>query len=196
MNLALFDFDGTITFSDTFMPFIYLATSRSRIVAGSILLSPLIGAYKLGLLATSRMRAAIARVTFSGRSEAEIAQLGQSYGQSLRRVVRPEALAKIRWHQSQGDDVVVVSASLDVYLRAWCSEHGVALICTELEALSGVLTGRYAAGDCSGPEKARRAQAKYDLSRYSTVFAYGDTREDSELLALASRRFFRWQELT
>jgi hypothetical protein len=35
----------------------------------------------------------------------------------------------------------------------------------------------------------------YDLARYSTIFAYGDTREDAELLELATRRYYRWREL-
>jgi len=58
MNLALFDFDGTITFEDTFVPFLHFATSRSRIALGTVALSPMILAYKAGLLTGTRMRAA------------------------------------------------------------------------------------------------------------------------------------------
>ena len=92
--------------------------------------------------------------------------------------------------------VVVVSASLDVYLRPWCAGLGLQLICTELEARSGTLTGRYTGGDCTGSEKARRVLARYDLRQYSTIYAYGDTTEDHELLGLASKRYFRWREMT
>jgi hypothetical protein len=60
MNLALFDFDGTITHRDTFAPFIYFAVSRLRIALGAALLSPMIAAYKVGLLPTRRLRAAMA----------------------------------------------------------------------------------------------------------------------------------------
>lgn len=42
MNIALFDFDGTITFADSFTTFLYFASGRSRILLGSALLSPLI----------------------------------------------------------------------------------------------------------------------------------------------------------
>src|SRR6185369_8192609 len=196
MNLALFDFDGTITFGDTFTPFIYFAVGRARLAAGATLLSPMIAGYKLGLVQSSRMRAAIVRVALSGRAETEVAELGRRYAGSLGRVVRPESLARIRWHQENGDEIVVVSASLAAYLRVWCGEMGVALICAELEAAEGRLTGRYAGGDCTGAEKARRVQASYDLSRYSTVYAYGDTEEDAELLELAHRRFFGGKEIT
>jgi phosphatidylglycerophosphatase C len=195
-NLALFDFDGTITTSDTFAPFLFYAAEPARIVIGRIVLSPLIVGYKLRLVSTSRVRRSAARFVFRGRREAEVRQAGLEYSRSrLANVVRPHALERIRWHQAQGDEVVVVSASLDVYLADWCRQLGIELICTELEAQEGVLTGRYRNGDCCGPEKAKRVQERYDLRRFSLVYAYGDTREDDALLGLASKRFYRWREL-
>ncbi len=58
-----------------------------------------------------------------------------------------------------------------------------------------MLTGRYADGDCTGDEKARRVLIHHDLSRYADVYAYGDTEGEQPLLALASRRFYCWSEL-
>lgn len=45
-----------------------------------------------------------------------------------------------------------------------------------------------------GEEKARRVRARFDLVSYPLVYAYGDTKEDLELLALAHRRVYRWRE--
>jgi HAD superfamily phosphoserine phosphatase-like hydrolase len=120
--------------------------------------------------------------------------MGHSYArEKLSAITSPRALEKIGWHKAQGDAVVVVSASLDVYLSDWCKEVGVELICTELEARGGTLTGRYRHGDCTGKEKARRVRERYDLRAYEVVYAYGDTKEDEAMLALAHKRFFRWQ---
>jgi HAD superfamily hydrolase (TIGR01490 family) len=196
MNLALFDFDGTITSKDTFTPFIYFAVSRRRIALGTLALSPMILGYKLGLCSTPKMRAGIIRVGFTGQPEAQVNKLGCVYSKhTLPTVMRPEALERIRWHKQQGDKVVVVSASLGAYLRDWCAELELDLICSELEARNGILTGRYAGGDCTGSEKSRRVLARYDLSQFPVVYAYGDTAEDRSLLALANKRYFRWQEL-
>jgi phosphatidylglycerophosphatase C len=41
MNLALFDFDGTITTADTFTPFLRFAVRRERILVGCVIFSPL-----------------------------------------------------------------------------------------------------------------------------------------------------------
>jgi phosphatidylglycerophosphatase C len=195
-NLALFDFDGTITHADTFTPFIYYAVKPWRMAIGKLLLGPLIAAYKLGILPASAMRALSVRVGFCGRGEAEIREAGRRYANSeLPSVVRKQALERIAWHQAEGDVVVVVSASLDVYLRDWCDGLGLKLICTQLEARSGVLSGRYLGGDCTGHEKARRVRDQFDLGRFPIIYAYGDTTEDSEMLALAHRKYFRWKEL-
>jgi HAD superfamily hydrolase (TIGR01490 family) len=195
MDLALFDFDGTITTADTFLPFIRFAVPRPRALLGTLLLSPMIAGYELGWLETSTMRAAVALVAFRGRPERELSELGRRYSQSLRQRMRREALDKIAWHQARGDRVVIVSASLEPYLRGVSQELGVELICTQLEVRAGTVTGRYAGGDCSGEEKARRVRARYELQRYPVVHAYGDTSEDHALLQLASRRHFRWREL-
>jgi phosphatidylglycerophosphatase C len=195
-NLALFDFDGTITTSDTFAPFLFYAAEPARIIIGRLVLSPLIVGYKLGLVSASRMRRSAARFVFRGRREGDVREAGLEYSRSrIASMVRPHALERIRWHQAQGDEVVVVSASLDVYLADWCRQLGVELICTELEAEEGVLTGRYRTGDCCGPAKAKRVRERYDLRSFNLVYAYGDTREDDALLRLASKRFYRWREL-
>jgi HAD superfamily hydrolase (TIGR01490 family) len=197
MNLALFDFDGTITFTDTFTPFLRVAIDPRRIAVGSVVLAPLIVGYKLGLISATAARTRVSRFGFRGRREADVREIGATYARDvLPRVIRPNALERIAWHKAQDDVVVVVSASLDVYLEAWCRQQSLDLICTQLEARNGTLTGRYRDGDCIGKEKARRVQARYNLADYTVVYAYGDTPEDQEMLSIADRRYFRWREIT
>jgi phosphatidylglycerophosphatase C len=197
MNIAFFDFDGTVTTSDSFLPFIRGSVPQYRILAGTLYLSPLITGYRLGWVPARRMRESIAWFAFRGAARAKILEQGRRYAeQLLPGRVRPQAQERIEWHQAQGDTVVVVSASLDAYLVPWCRAQGVELICSELEVRGDTCTGRYIGGDCSGPEKARRILARYDLRQYRQVFAYGDTDEDREMLGLASHRYLRWRELS
>jgi HAD superfamily phosphoserine phosphatase-like hydrolase len=142
------------------------------------------------------IRAAISRVAFWRDDADRLREVGERFATDvLPGAVRVEALERIAWHKARGDRVVVVSAALDVYLEPWGRAHGVDVICTGLEVCDGRCTGRYLRGDCCGAEKARRTRERYALDEFDTVYAYGDTEEDREMLAVAHRRFFQWQEV-
>src|SRR5215203_1934115 len=78
-SLALFDFDGTITWTDTWTPFMRMATRPWRLAAGRVLLSPVVAGYRLGLLSASTGRCIAARVAFTGEDAAAIRGLGADY---------------------------------------------------------------------------------------------------------------------
>src|SRR5512132_2256980 len=50
MNLALFDFDGTITATDSWTPFVRFAVPRWRLAASQALLLPVIAGYRVGAI--------------------------------------------------------------------------------------------------------------------------------------------------
>jgi len=196
MNLALFDFDGTITTRDTFTPFLRFAIRPHRAVLGGLLISPVIIAHRLRMISTTRTRPIVARAGFQGAPVDSVRALGRQYAtEALPTVIEAQAMERLKWHQHRGDTVAVVSAGLDVYLGPWCEAHRVELICTELEERDGRMTGRYRRGDCSGPTKATLIRATFDLDRFETIYAYGDTTEDREMLALANRKYYRWKEI-
>lgn len=195
-NLALFDFDGTLTVADSFTAFIFSAVSPRRLALGQVLLAPLVVAYKLGILSASRMRSSIIWFGFRGRRDVDLRKAGGEFARNtLASILRAEAIDRLQWHQEQGDVVVVVSASLDLYLSEWCQTRGVELICSQLDSREGILTGSYKARDCCGEEKANRILERYDLHQFQDVFAYGDTADDRAMLRLATRRFFRGAEI-
>jgi phosphatidylglycerophosphatase C len=196
MDLALFDFDGTITTTGTYPGFVRFAVLFPRKVAGGIVLSPLIAGYRAGAVSDRTMRRLMSRLGFWGDDVGRLRRLGERYAEEvLPALIRPMALERIAWHRARGDRVVVVSASLDLYLEPWCRSLGVDVICTQLEVRNGRCTGRYLHGDCCGEEKARRVRERYLLSAYGTIYAYGDTDEDRPMLALAQKRFFCWREV-
>jgi phosphatidylglycerophosphatase C len=196
MDLALFDFDGTITTKGTYPGFVSFAVRPRRKVVGGIILSPLIVGYRSRLVSDRTMRIAMSRIGFRGEQPDRLRRLGKQYAKEiLPNLIRPVALERIAWHKARGDRVVVVSASLDVYLEPWCRSFGVDVMCTQLETSEGRVTGRYVRGDCCGEVKARRIRERYALSEYGAIYAYGDTEEDRQMLEMANRIFFRWQEV-
>jgi HAD superfamily hydrolase (TIGR01490 family) len=173
------------------------AVPPRRLFVGSALLAPLVVGYRLRMVSSSRGRRIATRVAFQGASAAAVRTLGAEYAAKvLPRAVRPAALDRIEAHRSRGDDVVIVSAALDVYLGPWCDRHGFNYLCSALEERRGRLTGRYLGPDCVGPEKVRRILERYDLSSYRRVHAYGDSGDDREMLELAQTKTYRWQEIS
>lgn len=154
MNLALFDFDGTITTRDTYTKFVFSSTKFVRLVIGVFLLFPAIILHKARLLSAPKMRPLISRVAFMGVSEKQLDASAERFvSEYLPSVVRSDMLQKIAKHKENGDYVVVVSASVSPYLKVWCRNHEVDLICSELEVRNGRFTGAYLNGDCSNERK-------------------------------------------
>ncbi|GAB2586312.1 HAD family hydrolase [Dyella jejuensis] len=194
MDLALFDFDGTITDRETMPAFMRVAVRPHRFWFGGLLLMPLIAGYKAGFVSGSLIRAVICRFGFWRIPAQELETHGRHFARDvLPATLRPEAMDRIAWHKQRGDTVVVVSGGLDLYLSHWCKQHGVELMCSTLERHEGRFTGRYRGRQCVGDEKARLVRKRFTLSRFARVFAYGDTPEDYALLALAHEPYYRWQ---
>ena len=195
-NLALFDFDGTITSRDVYGVFVALAVPRWRLILALVFTWPLILAYRYGWLKGTTGRAIVAWAGFyRARCAAVEAVAEQVATQNIPALIRPEIWAKLAAHLAQGDQVAVVSGSFDLYLRPWCDAHGLLLFCSSLERSGELFTGRYAGLQCVGAEKARRVRAHFDLDAFEEIFAYGDTPDDRELLVLAHRKFYRGVEI-
>ncbi|MDL5364509.1 HAD family hydrolase [Xanthomonas sp. NCPPB 2654] len=189
-SLALFDFDHTVTIADSYARFLRRVATPQQLARAKWSVGPWLASYRLGLVSAQAIRRRVTRVVFAGRAADEIAAQADAYArQVLPTLLRPEMMQRIAWHRTQGHRIALVSASLDLYLQPWCAEHGLDLICNRLEARDGRLTGRYADGDC-GPHKARLIRARYDVGAYPRVYAYGDSREDRPMLALAHERWY------
>ncbi|AXK71594.1 HAD family hydrolase [Lysobacter sp. TY2-98] len=192
MDLALFDFDGTITTVETYPPFIAAATARWRIALGYPPLAPLILAYRRGLITGNPVRAAIARVAFTGADAASIEAIGETFAKTgLPPLVRPEAMARIHAHRRRGDTVVIVSGNFDVLLEPWARAHDLPVLCSRLERRDGRMTGRYDGAQCVRGEKVRRIREAFDLSQFERIHAYGDTAEDTGMLGIAHHPYYQ-----
>jgi HAD superfamily phosphoserine phosphatase-like hydrolase len=98
---------------------------------------------------------------------------------------------KIAWHKEQGNKVVIVSASMECWLKPWCDKHNLELIATKIEIKEDVLTGKFLTKNCHGIEKVNRINKIYVLSEYDYIYAYGDSSGDRELLSLANEKFYK-----
>ena len=190
MNLALFDFDGTITKKDSLPDFLRFTFPLAVLVRGIGSQVFWLAGYKAGFVSTQHAKEKLLSRFFRNLSEEKFKTFGETYAhEGLPRIIRKSALAKIREHLQNGDRVVVVSASVAQVVGPFAREIGVEFLSTVMEVRDGLLTGKFLGDNCTGAEKVRRIKEAYDLQEYTALYAYGDSAGDREMLSLANFQF-------
>ncbi len=194
MNLALFDFDGTISSRDSFLLFLWHVNKTA--VARTVLVHvPQIIAYKLGVYPPAKMKELFLGQLFAGRQLSDLQKVSEHYCNAvLPGIIREGFWKRLAWHRVNGDEIAVVSASPAFMLAPWCRLQGIELIGTEVETDAfGRLTGRIKGKNCMGREKVRRINLRYDISKFDILYGYGDSGADLDMLELADpeNRFYK-----
>jgi HAD superfamily hydrolase (TIGR01490 family) len=191
MQLALFDFDGTITTDDSLIKFIRFVVGDAKTMWGMILLFPMLITYKLKLIPNYKAKQYMLSYFFKGMSKEKFMKVANEYSlKHIDTILRPKAMEKIAWHKEQGHKIVIVSASIECWLKPWCDKNNLDLIATKLQIKNSIVTDRFLTKNCYGIEKVNRVQEQYNLDDYDHIYAYGDSRGDKELLELANERFY------
>lgn len=196
MNLALFDFDGTITKKDSFIGFLIYAVGFNKFICGMIKLSPFLLAYKFKIIPNWKAKEYVLMHFFQNWDKSHFNEIASNYSyEKLPLIVQKKALECLNNHQNERSKVVIVSASLENYLSGWCKKCNVELIGTRLELLNNKITGKILGKNCYGLEKVRRITEKYNLDKYETIYAYGDSIGDEEMLEIANEKYINWKKL-
>jgi phosphatidylglycerophosphatase C len=192
MQIALFDFDGTITTKDSLVDFIQFALGKAAYYFGLLLLSPMLTSYKLKLIPNYIAKEKLLKRFFKDWDTDHFQKLADKYSiEEIDKIIKPSAMEKIKWHQSQNHKVVIVSASIECWLKKWCQSNNIDLISTRLESINGKLTGRLATKNCYGIEKVNRIKEQYDLNDFDYIYAYGDSASDKEMLELSDQSYYK-----
>jgi HAD superfamily hydrolase (TIGR01490 family) len=178
--VAAFDFDGTLTTRDSLLPFVASVVGWPKVGRAFTSSAPQFARRDRDAAKEKFLAAAVGGMSYDALRAA-----GASFARSI--VITPEMQRRVHWHQREGHDIVIVSASLDVYLVDAASRIGITdVLCSSLEVDDGRVTGRLVGGNCRGPEKAKRL-SEFLGDADTTLWAYGDSSGDNEMLALASR---------
>jgi len=190
--LALFDFDGTISNKDSFFDFIKFTNNPFKTIGGLIYLFPTLLLYLLDFMPNWRTKEIVFEYFYKGMPQNVLEALGMQYCEmGINNILKQSALEKIKWHQKQNHRVILVTASLDIWLAEWTKRMKIELIATHPEYENGVITGKLEGKNCWGPEKVTRIKSLLNLSDYEIIYAYGDSRGDTEMLKIATHPNYR-----
>lgn len=192
--LALFDFDGTLYPHDSFTGFIFHALPKRHIMKRGIPMIPWILAYYANLYPAHKMRPRLYKSMFKHISNIQIQNTIAPYIQKVIKQLDPLLLQQLQQHIALQHDVVIVSATIDLYLKDLAEQLGIAFICSEVEIRDDILTGAYVTADCSNNQKSLRVQQLFNLSQYQQVYAYGNSIEDLDMLSLAHQAYMHGQD--
>ncbi len=205
-QLVLFDFDGTLTRSNSLLEYLLFAAQWGRrkgregrrlrawrrlVTAFPVLLLRLSGLLFSGKWSNGGAKESIIGYFFAGKTRAELDALAERFcREQLPGRLREELMDKLRAYRSSGATVAVVSASLDLWLRPFCAKEGVQMVCTEAEFEQDRFTGRFATPNCNHREKSRRISTAFNLSAFDRVIAYGNSKGDQAMFQLADEAWF------
>lgn len=190
-RLVLFDFDGTITTKDTFLEFIRFYHGHFKFVYGFGLMLPVLALYKFKIIPNWRAKEIVLTWFFKGASIEHFNKICADFSDTeLPKLIRPGALKELQQYSADAE-LVVVSASAENWVAPWCRKNNLKIIATRLEIVKGKLTGKIEGKNCFGEEKAVRVREVYSLPAFDEIIAYGDSSGDKEMLALASKHFYK-----
>jgi phosphatidylglycerophosphatase C len=189
-SLAVFDLDGTITRHDTLFPYVHGFLHRHPLRApGALRVLPAVLRFAVGSADHGDVKAAFLRATLAGCNHSEIeGWTARFVARLLARGLFADALSAIEQHRGAGDTLVLMSASVDLYVPAIARALEFSeCICTAVRWHGDRLDGALASPNRRGPEKARCLEALRARYPGTPIIAYGNGASDLEHLRLADR---------
>lgn len=195
-KIYCFDFDGTLTTSDTLLEFIKYAKGTSRFLMVFLMYSPLLVLMKLHLYPNWKAKQQIFAHLFAGMRIEKFDALCRGFAEESQHLLRPKGITLMHEALVAGAQVFIVSASIDNWVRPFFDIRnlkGVQVLGTQIEVEDGKLTGNFKSNNCYGKEKVHRiaeALKPFERSEYE-IEAFGDSRGDKEMLAFADKGHFK-----
>lgn len=187
-RVAVFDLDGTLTRHDTLLYFLLTCLRRNPAAWLRLWRLPFtLVRFALGLSDRGRLKASLIRQVLGAAAPAEIAQWAEAFcTEQLPGLLLPRALAAVDLHRRAGDRLVLMSASVDLYVPRIAALLGFdEVFCTGVGWTAGRLDGTLTTANRRGPEKLRCLQGLRARFPATVLAAYGNAESDIEHLLMA-----------
>jgi phosphatidylglycerophosphatase C len=191
-KVIAFDIDGTLTYRDSFISFLLYAKSALR-VAGSFVTQPSLGTDYLKTRDRGALKSRLLYKLLGPVSQDELELLANAFATARgMRLFRPDALKAWEAHDRPDRQRVIVTASPQMLVAPFGRMIGAdRVIGTRLGfSPDGRLQPDLDGPNCRGPEKMCRLREVYGES-LELEAAYGDTAGDREMLAAATKGYYR-----
>lgn len=191
-KLYCLDFDGTITKKDTMFLFLKFYSPR-KFYFEFLRHSPLFALLKFHLANTERVKRSFVSSILKGESQKKIEKAAQEFfAENYPGVIRQNALDFIQNLNRNNTQSVLVTASLDIWMKPFAQEFKMDLISTETLFEDGIFTGRFLTPNCNGTEKVKRLKKYTQGKSFDKTIAFGDTESDKPMMDWADESHYRF----
>ena len=191
-TIAIFDFDGTITKGDTFLPFLYHCFGGRKFFIGLVYSTPFVLAYFLKLISNEYAKKKMIVFFFKDQDINNIKMQSELFIEKLlNKNYRNNIIERLLWHQKNNHTTILISASLDAYIKPWAKKFNFTFAeSTELEKINGKYSGNIIGKNCYGEEKVTRIKKILDddLNNYN-IYGYGDSKGDDFFLDICDYKY-------
>jgi len=180
-RIAIFDLDGTITSRDTLLPFLLGFLRRHPAGAWRLWRLPFtLARYVLGLSDRGRLKASLIRQVVGPAPRSVVEAWADEFCVTkLPTLVHAKAREAIQRHRDAGDRLVLLSASVDLYVPRIGRQFGFdETICTGLSWRGDRLEGRLTTANRRGDEKRRCVAGLRARHPGTRLAAYGNAESD------------------
>lgn len=184
-RIAVFDLDGTLTRVDTFLPFLVTFAFKRRMAWRIVVIPFVVLAYLLKLLRDHQAKQLLMRFFLGGQTRDQIDRHASEFSRTwVGRRLHPLCVERLRHHQEQGDRVVIVSASPDVYVPEVARLLGVEeTVCTRVKWDNDRCLGTIDGKNCKREAKIEMlVEYLGEDAAPEHMISYGDSRSDLPLL--------------
>jgi HAD superfamily hydrolase (TIGR01490 family) len=192
-KISIFDLDGTLTKSDTYLPYLigFLKRNPKRWLKASILPFAAVMFY-LKIHDNQWLKTIFLKVILGGETKDNILAWNKIFLDKLfTEGLREDIVTILKKRQNAGDIILLSTASLDIYvpdIQNWFSINH--LICTNTLWQDDCLTGELDGNNCYGLEKLARVKSymrKHNIS--GEVSVYSDHASDWPIMNYADKAY-------
>ncbi|MCU1449291.1 MAG: family hydrolase, partial [Acidimicrobiales bacterium] len=116
--VAAFDFDGTLTKGDTLVPFLQRLCGTRAVMGALVAQFGSLARAAAGMGERDEAKALLLARLLAGHSRQRVEEVVARYTDTvIARQLRPDVVARVDWHREQGHQLVIVSASPELYVR-------------------------------------------------------------------------------
>jgi len=189
-KLALFDFDGTLTMKDSLNEFLKYAVGIKTYFYKLVCFLPIFIGYKLGIISNDKAKQKLLILFFKDWDEKKFKKIAFDFSKErLELILNYEVYNKFLNMKKNGYRVIVISASLECWLKFWCDLHDVELLSTKLKFENSKVTGEFLTPNCYGKEKVNRLKNYLNIDEYDEIISFGDSKADKYIFDISDKWF-------